>query len=135
MSQAPITTAISNKTISDSSPRRGYKESTGVRVFQVFNTIIMTVISGLTVYPFLYLVAQSFSSEAAIMKGLVNIFPVGFNLTTYISVLHKGDFQRYYVNTIYYTLVGTIFSVLLSSMLAYPMSKTFFKANKFIGPS
>lgn len=134
MSQASITTATSKKTDSGRGRRRGYKESTGVRVFQVFNTIIMIVISALTVYPFLYLIAQSFSSEAALMKGLVNIIPVDFNLTTYISVLQKGDFQRYYLNTIFYTLIGTILSVLLSSMLAYPMSKTFFGANKFIGP-
>ena len=134
MSQASITTAISKKTNSDGSQRRGYKESTGVRVFQAFNTIIMIVLCGLTIYPFLYLVAQSFSSEAAIIKGQVNIVPVDFNLTTYISVLQKGDFQRYYINTIFYTLIGTVFSVLLSSMLAYPMSKTIFRANKFIGP-
>jgi putative aldouronate transport system permease protein len=134
MSQESITTATSNKANSVRRRRRGYKESTGVRIFQVFNTFIMLAVCGFTLYPFLYLVAQSFSSEAAIIKGLVNLIPVDFNLTTYISVLEKGDFQQFYLNTIYYTLIGTTFSVLLSAMLAYPMSKTFFKANKFVGP-
>jgi putative aldouronate transport system permease protein len=134
MSQAPIITAISNKISSGRSRRKGYKEPTGVRVFQVLNTILMIVICAFTVYPFLYLVAQSFSSEAAIMKGLVYIVPVEFNLTTYISVLQKGDFQRHYLNTVVYTLIGTTLSVLLTAMLAYPMSKTSFKANKLIGP-
>jgi putative aldouronate transport system permease protein len=134
MSQAPIITAISNKISSGRSRRKGYKEPTGVRVFQVLNTILMIVICAFTVYPFLYLVAQSFSSEAAIMKGLVYIIPVDFNLTTYISVLQKGDFQRHYLNTVVYTLIGTTLSVLLTAMLAYPMSKTSFKANKLIGP-
>jgi putative aldouronate transport system permease protein len=94
----------------------------------------MLLICAFTVYPFLYLVAQSFSSEAAIIKGLVYIVPVDFNLITYISVLEQGDFQRHYLNTVSYTLVGTTFSVLLTAMLAYPLSKKSFAANKLIGP-
>lgn len=99
------------------------RESKGYRVFQVFNTLIMIAISAVTLYPFLYLIAQSFSSERAIIKGLVNIIPVDFNLTTYISVIKKGDFQKYYLNTLVYTFIGTTLSVLFSSMLAYPLSK------------
>ncbi len=110
------------------------RESVGYRVFQVFNVILMSVISIVTLYPFLYLVAQSFSSEQAIIKGLVTIFPVDFNITTYISVLEKGDFQRFYLNTLIYTLVGTVLSVLFSSMLAYPLSKPRLKLNKLIAP-
>ena len=105
--------------------RRGVnsRETKGYKVFQGFNVVIMIIISAVTLYPFLYLVAQSFSSEKAIMKGLVNIIPVDFNLTTYISVIKKGDFQRYYLNTLIYTVVGTTLSVLFSSLLAYPLSK------------
>ena len=99
------------------------RETKGYKVFQGFNVVIMIIISAVTLYPFLYLVAQSFSSEKAIMKGLVNIIPVDFNLTTYISVIKKGDFQRYYLNTLIYTVVGTTLSVLFSSLLAYPLSK------------
>lgn len=44
------------------------KESWQYRVFQVFNVLLMLIICALTLYPFLYLVAQSFSSEAAIIK-------------------------------------------------------------------
>ena len=58
------------------------KDSWQYNIFRVFNVILMTIICILTLYPFLYLVAQSFSSEAAIIKGQVTIFPVGFNFTT-----------------------------------------------------
>lgn len=110
------------------------KESTGFRVFQVFNVIIMVIVCAATLYPFLYLVAQSFSSEAAIVKGLVTIFPVEFNITTYKSVLSKGDFLNYYKNTILYSVFGTFFSVLFSAMLAYPLSKPNLRLNKFFVP-
>ncbi len=115
--------------------RKGARhESVGYRIFQVFNTIFMILISIVTLYPFLYLVAQSFSSEEAIIKGLVSIIPVDFNITTYISVLEKGDFQRFYLNTLVYTLVGTVLSVLFSSMLAYPLSKPHLKLNRVVAP-
>ena len=110
------------------------KESWQYRVFQVINVIVMVLICAATLYPFLYLVAQSFSSEAAIIKGQVKIIPVDFNLTTYKSVLSKGDFLGYYKNTILYAVFGTFFSVLFSSMLAYPLSKPQLRLNKFFVP-
>mgnify|MGYP003322988542 CR=1 FL=1 len=68
------------------------RESTGYIIFKVFNTVIMLFVCCATLYPFLYLVAQSFSSEAAIIQGKVSLLPVEFNIQTYVSVLKKGDF-------------------------------------------
>ncbi len=110
------------------------KESWQYKTFKVINTIVMIIICGATLYPFLYLVAQSFSSETAIVKGLVSIFPVDFNLITYKSVLEKGDFQRYYLNTILYSVFGTISSVFFTALLAYPLSKSKLRLNKFFTP-
>lgn len=110
------------------------RESAQYKVFKVFNTIIMLIISAATLYPFLYLVAQSFSSESAIVQGLVSIIPVEFNLVTYKSVLSKGDFQRFYLNTVVYSVIGTFVSVLFTAMLAYPLSKPKLRLNKFFIP-
>lgn len=116
------------------SSRTKIKVSTGYRVFQVFNTIIMILVCIITLYPFLYLVAQSFSSESAIVQGLVKLWPVEFNLTTYKSVISKGDFIRYYGNTILYAVIGTVGSLLFSAMLAYPLSKPELRLNKIAAP-
>src|SRR5574344_2932677 len=110
------------------------RESNGYHIFTVFNTFFMILVCIVTLYPFLYLVAQSFSSEQAIIQGKVSIIPVEFNITTYVSVLKKGDFIRYYLNTFKYTIVGTFFSIFLSMFLAYPLSKPELKLNKFIAP-
>lgn len=110
------------------------KLSASYKTFLVCNTIVMIIISAVTLYPFLYLVAQSFSSESAIVQGLVKLWPVEFNLTTYKSVLAKGDFQRYYANTVLYAFFGTVFSLMMTSMLAYPLSKPKLRLNKIIAP-
>ena len=111
-----------------------YRETGRYRIFQIFNAFIMIIVCALTLYPFLYLVAQSFSSEQAIIQGKVSIIPVDFNITTYVSVLKKGDFARYYLNTVIYSVVGTFFSLFLSMFLAYPMSKPQLRLNKFFTP-
>ncbi|MCQ2502360.1 MAG: carbohydrate ABC transporter permease [Saccharofermentans sp.] len=117
-------------------PKNKIKESTGYRVFTVFNAILMLLISIATLYPFLYLVSQSFSSEQAIIAGHTGLIPEGFNIDTYIYVITRYDceFLKYYLNTIIYTVVGTVLSLLFSAILAYPLSKPNLKINKVMSP-
>ena len=110
------------------------KENTGYKVFLVVNTIIMSLISVATLFPFVYLVAQSLSSEKEIIAGNVTLIPKGINLKTYIYVITQGEFIKYYKNTILYTVVGTTLSLAFSSMLAYPLSKKELKATKILTP-
>ena len=44
------------------------------------------------------------------------------------------EFIVYYMNTIIYTLVGTVLSLFFSSILAYPLSKTNLRINKILSP-
>jgi putative aldouronate transport system permease protein len=111
---------------------RKIKETTGYLIFKVFNTVIMILVCIATLYPFLYLVAQSLSSEQAIIMGKVSLFPVDFNITTYKSVLEKGEFLRSYKNTLIYVIVGTVSSLVLSCCMAYPLSKSELKGSKFL---
>ena len=108
--------------------------STGYKVFTVFNVILMLIISAAMLYPFLYLVAQSFSSTEAIVAGEVGIIPVGFSVSTYVYVLTQSIFLPSYKNTIIYSIVGTVLALTLSSLLAYPMSQPELRGNKVLGP-
>lgn len=114
--------------------QEGIKISTGYRIFQIFNFCIMAIIVFFTLYPFVYLVAQSFSSEAAIYAGKVGFLPVDFTTKTYKVILSKPDFFVYYGNTIFYSIVGTIISLIGTAILAYPLSKKRLVANKFFVP-
>ena len=61
--------------------------SPGYRAFTIFNDILIGIICIAMLYPFLYLIAQSFSSTEAIVAGKVGIVPVGFSVDTYKYVL------------------------------------------------
>ena len=110
------------------------KARTGVWAFKVLNTILMLFILFITLYPFLYLVAQSFSSDAAVSAGRVKLIPVDFNIDTYKYILKDGKFFRYYANTILYSILATAISVVATALLAYPLSKPRLKLNKYITP-
>lgn len=110
------------------------KESFSYRLFQIINAIIMTFVCLVTLYPFVYLIAQSFSSEASIYAGKVFLYPVEFTLETYKIILSKPEFFQYYGNTILYSVVGTIISVAGTAVLSYPLSKERLRLNKFFIP-
>ncbi len=99
------------------------KESIQYKIFKVFNVAVLLLIIFLTLYPFLNVVAQSFSSEAAISSGEVNLFPKGFNVDTYKTVISDSMFWINYKNTVVYTVVGTAISMVMTTMFAYALSK------------
>lgn len=121
------------KTLDTTKPVK-IKASAGYRVFQVFNTILMIIICCAMLYPFLYLIAQSFSSADAIIAGKVSLLPVDFSVSTYVYVLTGGQFIQNYGNTIIYAILGTFLALFTSALLAYPLSKPELRGNKVIGP-
>ncbi|ADL68507.1 binding-protein-dependent transport systems inner membrane component [Thermoanaerobacterium thermosaccharolyticum DSM 571] len=108
------------------------KESKQYKIFKVVNTIIMIIVILVTLYPFWYLVSLSLSSEKYVYAGLVSIFPRGFTLKTYQVLLAEKEFWTSYKNTIIYTIVGTLISLFLSTLLAYPLSKKRLKGRGII---
>ncbi|WP_329537031.1 carbohydrate ABC transporter permease (plasmid) [Streptomyces sp. NBC_01450] len=98
-------------------PTRGY------RVFQGINGLILTGVVVVTLYPFISIIARSFSGERQIRAGEVSLWPKGFNLTTYKLVLSDGMFWRNYGNTVLYTVVATAVSMVLTTCYAYVLSK------------
>ncbi len=110
------------------------KDSTAYRLFRVFNVVVLLVIVFVTFYPFLNMVAQSFSSEGNINSGKVNLIPLGFNLETYKVVMADSMFWTNYENTVIYTVVATAISIVLTTFFAYAISKRRLKGrNLFIG--
>ncbi|WP_406496054.1 carbohydrate ABC transporter permease [Streptomyces sp. NBC_01604] len=103
--------------VSVNRPSRGY------RVFQGVNGVILTLVVIVTLYPFVNIVARSFSGERQIRAGEVALWPKGFNLTTYKIVFQDSMFWRNYGNTVLYTVVSTVIAMVLTTCYAYVLSK------------
>ena len=99
--------------------------SCGVTVF-----LLIAVIA--TLYPVLYIASMSLSSPEAVMHQEVFLIPKGFNIKSYIKLLGQSDVIQGYLNTLFYTFFGTVFSVVVTVLGAYAISQKQFFASKFI---
>ena len=94
----------------------------------------MLLVIFITLYPVVYLIAQSFSSEAAVSAGKVTFYPIDFTVATYKYILRNNEFFVYYGNTIFYSVVGTAISVIFTAMLTYPLAKPKLRLNRVLIP-
>lgn len=101
----------------------GPRDSRGYRTFTWFNGTFLVLLCGFMLYPFVTVLAQSFSSAGAVKAGLVNVWPVGFNIDTYKIVATNDLFWTSYRNTVVYTLVGTTIAMVLTTLLAFVLAK------------
>ncbi len=74
----------------------------------------------------------SFSSAKALVGQNVILMPKGFSLQSYQTILADPKILRYYLNTIIYASTGTLVSLLLTALLAYPLTVKEFRGKKLI---
>ena len=74
-------------------------------------------------YPLIYALSASFSSESAVDMGKVVLWPVDFQGKAFLSVLKDDMFWICYANTLFVTFFGTIWSLGYSILGAYALSK------------
>lgn len=94
--------------------------------FQRINGTLMFVLVIATIFPIAYMFAVSFSSSRAVLAGEVILIPKEFNTTAYKQVMDQASFWNAYKNTVVYTITGTLLSLVLTVMCAYPLSKSDF---------
>ena len=92
---------------------RRIKVAPSRRVFQVFNVIILLIISFAMLYPVIYVTAASFSEETAILRGDVVFIPVKPHVKAYQKVFNYPLLWRSYGNTLMYTFLGTAINLVL----------------------
>ena len=85
----------------------------------------------ITLYPFMHVVAISFSGSNAVYLNQVYIWPKGFTLDGYKQVLQQSGLWTAYGNTVYYTLVGTTINVICTTIAAYPLSRRHMYGRRF----
>lgn len=102
------------------------------RIFNVLNYAFFTLLGVTTLLPFVNLLAKSLSSESAVVSGNVNLLPVGLQLGTYRFVLQDAAFLNAFRVSVTLTLVGTALSLFLTTITAYPLSKTRLRGRKWL---
>lgn len=95
----------------------------------VLAILILTAI--IAIYPFFYTIIGSFSNGKDFSKGGVWLYPRVFTLDNYKLILTDSRFWVALRNTVIRTVVGTIASLLVTSLVAYAMSHPKLPCKKF----
>lgn len=89
------------------------------RIVYGVSALIFIVIA----YPLIYIISASFSDPKLISAGQVYLFPKGFTLEGYRTILEYKAIWIGYRNTIFYTVLGTALNVMLTLCCAYGLSR------------
>lgn len=96
------------------------------RVFNILNTIFFVIVLFIIVYPLYFILIASFSDPNAVMNGKVIFRPVDVSLVGYNAIMKFTKIWRGYGWSFIYTISGTAISVVLTMLLAYALSRSFF---------
>lgn len=103
------------------------KESAGDRLFDIINYFLLAIVLTIVLYPLIFVAVASISNPAAVVKGEVWLLPKDINFTGYEKVFANKEILNGYMNTILYTVVGTIVNVGMTILAAYPLSRKDFR--------
>lgn len=85
--------------------------------------LFLSLFAFTTIYPVWHVVMYSFSDSKQAMAGGLFFWPKGFSLLSYQMVFQTPQIWVAYKNSILVTLVGTLLSVSLTAITAYPLSR------------
>lgn len=98
------------------------------KIFNRVATIILLVLVVITMMPIALIIIASFTEETALIQNGYSYLPKKWSLDAYYYMVKQGVvITRAYGVSFFVTIVGTVVSVLLTTMLAYPMSRKSFK--------
>ena len=99
--------------------------------YQIVLVIIVLMISMLCLLPFVNVAATSLSSKSAILGGKVSFWPVDFETTAYKAIFPDPSMMRSMGFTVMITVGYTALAMLLTILMAYPLSKRRLRGKKF----
>lgn len=109
-----------------------FKNFNSNTVYTIMVYTLAIVAALLWLYPLVYVVSASFSDPNALLNGEVVLLPKGFNLNAYKYIFQNKQILVGYGNTIFYSVVGTLYNMVLTICAAYPLSRSDLKGRNLL---
>lgn len=107
-----------------------YHKSLPSRIFDVANYLFLIACALAILAPFLSLVLTSFATNSEVDRGA--IIPREYSLDAYRTAFSTRILINAYLISLYVTVIGTIISMVLTSMMAYALSKKNLPGRRFL---
>ncbi len=94
-----------------------------ISIFSTVNYIFLIFAGLLCILPLIHMLAISLSSPGAVNSNEVRLWPVGFNFLAYKTAFVDMSFLKSFGISIERVVWGTSLSMVLTFLMAYPLSK------------
>jgi len=101
-------------------------------LFYTLNLLILTIVLVLVAYPIIYIVSSSFSDPEAVITAQVRLLPVRPTFEGYRAIFGYEMVWVGYANSMFYMILGTSLNVVITMLLAYPLSRKDFVGRNII---
>lgn len=116
----------------NSKKKAGQLHGLSERTSDIILVAICTVILLIVAYPLYYVLVASVSNPYDVYAGKTFLLPSQFTLEGYKAVFAEAKIATGYLNSIKYTIIGTLFSVIMIYLTAYPLSVKNLPGRKFL---
>ncbi len=99
------------------------KLSSGDRAFGIVNGILLAIITLLIVYPIYFIIVASVSDPTYVNLGQTLFWPKGLNISGYRKIFEYSEITTGYLNSIFYTVLGTCINLLVCVPTAFALSR------------
>ena len=93
-------------------------------LFKIFNYTLITILALSCLYPLWYEFCMSISNKLATDSGLVTFYPIMPTLRSYQLIMGDGLFWKAFMTSVLRVLFGTVWTMIIIIMMAYPLSKS-----------
>lgn len=94
--------------------------------------LVMGLFALMAIYPIIWLVINSFKSNADYQLNKVNLPPVWYPKENYGGAWDIGDFAKLLPNSVIYTVIGTLGVVLIATLAGFAFAKLSSRAKNFM---
>ena len=109
------------------------KTAKGADMAYKITVIFLSVLAFVIVlYPVYFIVIASISDSTLVNQGQVVFSPKGVNFYGYQQIFQNAKIWEGYRNTIIYSVIGTIFNLVLTIPAAYVLSRKNFRPRKLL---
>ena len=103
--------------------KNALRDTMGDKIFYVINGFFLLLLALIIIYPLYFIIIASISDPDAVLGGEVILYPVRITFEGFAKIMERGDVWRGYLNTIIYTLLTVVLSLIVTIPAGWALSR------------
>ena len=110
--------------------KNALRDTVGDKIFYIINGFFLLLLALIILYPLYFIIIASISDPDAVLGGEVVLYPVRITMEGFAKIMERGDVWRGYLNTIIYTGLTVVLSLIVTIPAGWALSRKTLPAKK-----